>query len=62
MKIEVLFPEIANLYGDYYNVRYLKECLKECEIIETALTDEPYFNKNKVQMIYLGPTTEIIKK
>ena len=25
MKIEVLFPEVCNLYGDLANIRYLKK-------------------------------------
>ena len=38
MKIEVLFPEVANLYGDLSNIEYLKKCLNnDVEIIETSL-------------------------
>lgn len=58
MKIEVLFPEICNLYGDLFNVKYLKECLPEAEIINTSLTDEPHFVKEKPDLIYMGTTTE----
>ena len=36
MKIEVLFPEFANLFGDCWNHRYLKACLTETELIETS--------------------------
>ena len=46
MKIEVLFPEVANLYGDLSNIEYLKKCLNDdVEIIETSLNDEPAFVK-----------------
>lgn len=58
MKIEVLYPEIANLFGDHFNIKYLAQCLPKCEIIETNLTDEPYFVNHEVKMIYLGPMTE----
>lgn len=58
MKIEVLFPEICNLYGDIANVRYLKACMPEAEIIETSLKEEPYFVKNTPDLIYMGTTTE----
>ena len=36
MKIEVLYPEIANLYGDLENIDYLKKSYPETyyEIIE----------------------------
>lgn len=58
MKIEVLFPEICNLYGDLANVRYLKACLPEAEIIETSLKDEPLFASERPDLIYMGTTTE----
>lgn len=58
MKIEVLFPEICNLYGDLFNVKYLKECLPECQIVNTSLKDEPLFLTEKPDLIYMGTTTE----
>lgn len=58
MKIEVLFPEICNLYGDLFNVKYLKECLPDAEIIETSLADTPLFVTEKPDLIYMGTTTE----
>ncbi len=67
MKIEILFPEFCNLYGDMYNMKYLKMCIPEAEFIETALEEEPAFVKKNVNLIYLGPMTEntqekVIKK
>ena len=41
MKIEVLFPEICNLYGELWNVKFLERSYPDAEIIETSLTDEP---------------------
>ena len=59
VKIEILYPEICNLYGDLFNVRYLQQSMKECEIIETHLTDVPYFaGHDDIDMIYMGTTTE----
>ena len=58
MKIEVLFPEICNLYGDLGNIRYLKECLPEAEIIETSLRSEPRFLSEDIDLVYMGTTTE----
>lgn len=40
MKIEVLYPEICNLYGDLFNVKYLSECLPEAEIVYTGLKED----------------------
>ena len=58
MKIEILFPEFCNLFGDIFNMKYLKMCLPDAEFIETALDDEPKFVKEEVNLIYLGPMTE----
>ena len=58
LKIEVLFPETANLYGDTHNMVYLKQCLPKAEFIETGLADEPYFANNDVNMIYMGSMKE----
>ncbi len=58
MKIEVLFPEICNLYGDLQSIRYLKDCLPEAEIINTSLRDEPRFVSEEVDLVYMGTTTE----
>ena len=69
MKIEVLFPEVANLYGDLSNIEYLKKCLNDdVEIIETSLNDEPAFVKqNDINLIFMAGMTEksqeiVIKK
>lgn len=58
MKIEVLFPEAANLFGDCWNYRYLMECLPGAELIETALSDEPRFLDGDVDLVYMGAMTE----
>ena len=58
MKIEILFPEFCNLFGDMYNMKYLKMCVPEAEFIETALDEVPTFVHEDVNLIYLGPMTE----
>lgn len=58
MKIEILFPEFCNLYGDSANITYLKKCLKDAEFIDTYLEEEPRFVKEDINLIYLGPMTE----
>ena len=67
MKIEVLFPEFANLFGDCWNHRYLKACLPEAEFIETSYCSQPRFASEDVQLVYMGAMTEsqqelVIKK
>ena len=58
MKIEVLYPEIANLYGDLENIDYLKKSYPEIEISKTHLTDEPVFVSEKPDLVYMGTMTE----
>ena len=58
IKIEILFPEFCNLFGDMYNMKYLKMCLPNAEFIETALDETPTFVNEDVNLIYLGPMTE----
>lgn len=67
MKIEILFPEICNIYGDYGNIMYLKQCLPNAEFIETNLNTEPKFVKENIDLVYMGSMTEkmqekVIKK
>ena len=67
MKIEILFPEFCNLFGDMYNMKYLKKCIPEAEFIKTPIEAIPTFVKEDVNLIYLGPMTEntqekVIKK
>lgn len=58
MKIEILFPEYANLFGDMGNILYLKACLPQAEFIETAMNDAPRFLSERVNLIYMGPMSE----
>lgn len=58
LKIEILFPEFCNLYGDISNMKYLKKCMPKANFIETAFDEEPKFVSEKINLIYLGPMTE----
>ncbi len=58
LKTEILFPEVANLYGDLENISYLKKCSDELEVITDSLTEEPYFVKNEPKLIYMGTMSE----
>lgn len=54
--VEILYPEICNLFGDTGNARFLKSCTDD--YIETALNDIPTFVNEDVKLIYFGPMTE----
>lgn len=60
--IEYLFPEVSNLYGDPFNVKYLEGCIKEngyeAEIVKDVLNKEPFFVNNRPDIVYMGPMTE----
>ena len=59
MKLEYLYPELGNLYGDSANMRYLRKCLPEAEYIETHIGETPAFVSDpEVSFIYSGPMTE----
>ena len=58
MRIEVLFPELGNLYGDHGNIQYLTACVPETEVIYTGNLQEPQFVRDTVDLIYLGSMSE----
>ena len=59
MKLEYLYPELGNLYGDSANMRYLRKCLPEAEYVETHIGDTPAFVSDpEVSFLYSGPMTE----
>ncbi len=58
MRIELLFPEVCNLYGDMGNINYLKKCFKNEEVIETKLSEKPRFLDEDIDFVYMAGTTE----
>lgn len=58
MKIEVLYPEVCNLYGDLGNIRYLKKTCPQIEVKQTGLNEKPMFSQEVPDLIYMGSMTE----
>lgn len=56
--VEFIFPEYTNIYGESYNMEYLKRCSDEINIVETHPGDVPLFAKGEVDMVYMGCMTE----
>lgn len=56
-KVEILFPEVCNLYGDLANITYLART-NPIEIIKTSLKDTPAFISQDIDLVYMGTTTE----
>ncbi len=59
IRVEVLYPEYMNLYGDSGNIKYLEQSIDKVKIIYTNINQKPKFISNDIDMIYLGPSTEI---
>ncbi len=58
MKIEYLYPEVCNLFGDIMNIRYLEQCIPQARFIYTGLNEEPAFVSQEVRLVYMGAMTE----
>lgn len=56
--MEVLYPEYMNLYGDTGNIKYLQTIIPRLKIIYTHLNQTPAFTKEKINILYIGPSTE----
>ena len=54
LRVEVLYPEVCNLFGNTYNIKYLEQSVKDIEIINTSLNDEPTFVKRKCRLSLYG--------
>jgi len=57
MKIEVLYPEVGNLFGDLANISYLEKCV-DAKVIYTSLKDKPKFLTEKIDLVYMGSMME----
>lgn len=62
MKIEILYKEVCNLYGDNYNHIYLKKCFPDAIIYETSLNETPKFVTEDISLLYLGSSNEDMQK
>lgn len=58
MKIEILYPEVCNLFGDLMNMDYLCRSLPEAEVIRTSLKTPPTFLNDDVDLVSLCSMTE----
>ena len=58
MKIEILYPEFCQWFGDSANARYLTSCLPEAEVVRTGINDTPAFVSGETDILLLGSMTE----
>ncbi len=62
MIIEYLYSDVTSLYGDNFNIKYLSDCVKDCEVIYTSFNEIPYFVDHEVDLIYMGSMMERYQK
>ena len=59
MKIEILYPEIACLYGELFNMEYLRRSVPGCGVATTSLGERPKFlDDSSIDLVYMGTMTE----
>ncbi|MDD2426643.1 MAG: hypothetical protein PHR37_02990 [Eubacteriales bacterium] len=58
MRIEIIYPEIANLLGEHGTQQLLQQTFAAEEIICTNFPDLPVFFREDVDFIYMGAMTE----
>ncbi|NLZ74878.1 MAG: hypothetical protein GX914_00065 [Erysipelotrichia bacterium] len=62
MIINVMYPSAASLYGDSFNVEYLKNAIEDCKIVYSSFNEKPYFVDNNIDMFYMGSMMERYQK
>lgn len=58
MIIEILYPEIASLYGEQGNQDILRQSLPDAIFIKTTFASAPAFVTQEVDLILMGPSSE----
>lgn len=61
MIIEVMYPRIAQLFGDQGNVDYLRKCLPQAHFRFCDLNSTPYFAHHAVDMVVMGSSSEHVQ-
>ena len=61
-RIEFIFSDFCNIYGEAYNMEYISRCNSEIEVINTLHSEEPVFVRENVDMIYMGCMTERLQE
>lgn len=58
MKIEILYPDIANLFGEIGHVEFITGLFDNSQIIRTHITEKPKFLDEDIDLVYMGPMAE----
>ncbi len=58
MKVEILYKEIANLFGESGNIEILRKIFYDADFIYTNLLEQPKFTKEDIDLVFLGAMSE----
>ena len=58
MKIEILYPNIANLFGETGHFDLISKIFNNSEIINTHINEVPRFINEDIDLVFMGPMTE----
>ena len=62
MKIEILYPDLCDLYGDPANLKYILPAIRDAKVYRTCIFEEPKFVSEDVDFIYIGSMSEESQK
>lgn len=62
MKIEILYPDLCDLYGDPANLKYILPAIQDAKVYRTCIFEEPKFVSEDVDFIYIGSMSEESQK
>ena len=58
MRIEILYPDIANLFGEIGHAEFITKLFDDIEVIRTHITERPKFIDEDIDLVYMGPMAE----
>ena len=62
LRIEMLYPEAANLYGDRFNAWYLQKSCPGSTVVSTSFSDVPAFVRGEADVVCMGGAPEIYQE
>lgn len=62
MKIEFLYPNMANLFGEIGDMEYIQRLFPEAECIHTQIQNVPRFIEEDVGLVFMAPMSEQVQE
>ena len=61
IRIEFLFPEAADLFGELGDMDYLQQIFPRGEFIRTQIMQKPFFIENDCDLVFMAPRSERVQ-